>query len=289
LGSDLSVSPFSKGGYDYELNAGIYFYEPTDEPLPILVGTHRRPEYLKFTLNSILYSLQSRRQKVYVVLSGSDEETKQVVRNAIQHSPIHIEAVVSDNNLFYAWVNFIAKFFEVDKGVLFDEDVIVPENLKYYFPFWTSQFNYRLTTADIAALKISKENYTENTLKWLSKPVIDIPDTTKWYYSKTKTERPLPIGGMGMAITCDKHLRDFKAPQYGSSDSVFCGFSKNICIANVPLYHIGVNEIMDYPEYFKNKSYVYRNIDRHQTGTNLITGETKIIDMQLDWAEHKKL
>jgi len=44
---------------------------------------------------------------------------------------------------------------------------------------------------------------------------------------------------------------------------------------------------MDYPEYFKNKPYVYRNIDRHQTGTNLITGETKTIDMQLDWAEHK--
>jgi len=147
----VSVNPFSAG--DFHLHSGTYYFEPSVEPLPILIGTHRRPEYLKFTLNSVLYSLQSSKQRVYIVLSDSDEETKQVVRKAIQRSSIHIEAVVSENNLFYGWVNFIAKFFDVgDRAVLFDEDVIVPENLKYHFPFWTSQFNYRLTTADIAAL-----------------------------------------------------------------------------------------------------------------------------------------
>jgi len=94
---------------------------------------------------------------------------------------------------------------------------------------------------------------------------------------------------MGMAITCDKHLRNFKAPEYGSSDSAFCGFSRSICIANIPLYHIGVNEVMDYPEYYNNKPYVNRAVNRYQQGTNLITEESKTIDMQLDWSEHKNL
>lgn len=286
----ISANPFSELSYDYRVNSGTYLYEPKDEPLPILMGVHRRPEYLKFTLNSLLYSLQSKRQKLYIVLSDSDTETTEIIKNTIENSDIHVEAVVSNNNLFYGFVNFGAKFFGLNKKIiLFDEDVIVPENLKYHIPFWTSQFNYRATTADLVALKVSKENYTVGTLQWLPKPVITIPENNRWYYSKIKIANPLPIGGMGMAIECNKHLKDFKEPEYGTSDSEFCKNSRNICIANVAVYHIGVNEKMDYPAYYKNKPMVNRNVNRYQEGINLITGETKTIDMQLDWAEHKKL
>lgn len=295
-GEVISVSPFGEGLSNFIMRAKTRLFEPKIKPLPILIGSHRRPLYLGLTLRSLLYNIQSKNQKIYIVLSDPDTEIINTVSDIIKNSETDIQAVVSNNNLFYSWPNFGAKFFNLEKMILFDDDVILPENLKYHIPFWTSQFNYRSSTADLVAFKVSSDNYASGILepraallRWVSKPSVSIPKHIRWFYSKMEPDKEhLPIGGgMGMVIDGKRHLKNFADPQYISSDNHFCKQSRNICIANVTVYHIGSNEVMDFPSYNANKSNV-KNIDRYQEGINLITREIKSIDMKLDWVEHSK-
>ena len=296
-GEIISVSSFGGGLSNFIMGAKTSLFEPKIEPLPIIVGAHRRPLYLGLTLRSLLYNIQSKNQKIYIVLSDPDTQVINTVDEIIENSEIDIQVVASSNNLFYSWPNFGAKFFNLEKMILFDDDVILPGNLKYHVPYWTSQLNYRSSTADLVALRVSTDNYASGILepraalsRWASKPLVSIPKRNRWFYSKLDSDKEqLPIGGgMGMVIDSKKHLKNFAGPNYVSPDGHFCTHSRNICIANVTVYHIGSNEIMDFPAYSANKPNV-RNIDRHQEGTNLITKEIKSIDLKLDWTEHPRV
>jgi len=84
--------------YPFMINTVTSFYQPKQEPLPILLGTHQRPTYLQLTLNSLVYNLKDPRQKLYLVISQPDPETLKIV-NSFLKKYSYIQAVLVVNNL----------------------------------------------------------------------------------------------------------------------------------------------------------------------------------------------
>jgi len=283
-GEVISVNSTAPGDCGFILHQNIEHYQPQIDPLPILLGTHQRPLYFKLTLNSLLFNLKLPKQKIYIVLSQPDEETKNIALEALKFD--QVEVVLSENNLKYAFANFGAKFFNLSKFIHYEDDGILPENTRYHLPFWTCQLNHRSKTADLVTFRIFEGNWSSSFYRsafFLQSEQITILPDILWHYTKPSRKTITPIGGMGMVIDSQTMYKNFKPPSYNSSDHVIYFNAKIICLANVPIYHIGANYDMDYPLYNKKKENT--NVDKMQTGTNLRTRESKIIDLSKDWNE----
>ena len=289
-GEVISVNNSSKNGCSFNLNVFSSYKEPDIEPLPILIGLYKRPIYAQLTLNSLLHSLHSPRQRLFIVASQPSKEMEDIVTKILDTSPIKVEAVKCDVNLAYSFANFGSKYFGLKRFIHFEEDGVLPENVSYHMPYWTNQFNYRSTTCDFLSLKVSKQNYTAEFYKsemYHKGKIVDIPDKDLWHY--TRPPRPdeiIPIGGVGCVIDSEKMYKNFNPPEFCTTDQRIIMASKRICIANVPVYHIGANQEMDYPEYFASKR-VHKpfNLAQLQAGTDMRSGSKKIVDLGLDWCE----
>lgn len=290
-GEVISYNPTGSGSCNFRLNVGIYYHEPPHDPLPILVGIHSRPLYTQLTLNSLLHSLRHPKQQVYIVASQPDPECKQIIQNTLDTADVYVRAVISDNNLRYSFANFGSKFFNLPKFIHWEEDGILPENIEHYYPFWTCQFNYRSKTTDLLSLKVSNINYASEFYRselYNNKKELQIPKDEKWFYTKADNSKLIPIGGLGIVIDSDKMYKKFTAPDYCTHDHNIFHNSNNICIANVPVYHLGANQELDYRSYMDKKRSRQTSLVRHQIGTDMHTGETKQIDLGIDWADYNE-
>jgi len=288
-GEIISISPLASGTCDFQLNKGTYYQRPDYDPLPILIGIHSRPLYSELTLNSLLYNLHDD-QKVYIVASQPDPKCKEIIEKALKASPVETHAVITEKNLFYAFSNFGAKYFNLKKFIHFEEDAILPENIEYHIPFWTRQFNYRSTTTDLLSLRVSGINYSSEFFKspmYANGEILKIPDSSLWHYTRPDSSKITPIGGMGMVIDCPTMYKNFLPPNFCTSDHILYNASSSICIANVSVYHLGANQEMDYQEYFQSKRTGHAPVvERFQVGKDMRTGEEKRIDLAQDWGKH---
>lgn len=290
-GELISASTLAKEIVPFVAYRRVYFHQPNVSPLPILLGTHCRPEYFQLTLNSILYNCKQfiQPQKLYLVLSQPDSKTLQIVERLLQEAPIEIEAVLSENNLKYAFANFGSKFFKLEKFIHFEDDGILPENLHYHVPFWTNQLNYRSGTADLVGLKISEENWESSFYRcdvMYQNGRTNIPTNNLWHYEKQNFRKIMPFGGLGLVIDSAKAYRDFTAPNYCTSDTNIYKNAQSLCLLNTPVYHLGAHLKMDYPELAEKKRTIKNQmVEKFQLGKNLRTGETREIDLSLNWID----
>lgn len=285
-GEILSISTFGTGDCGFFSLQTIDYYNPKIEALPLLIGTHQRPIYFRLTLNSLLFNLKSPEQKIYIVLSDPDEETKNIALEAMKSSD-QIQVVISEKNLKFAFANFGSKFFKLSKFIHYEDDGIFPENVRYHIPFWTKQLNYRSTTTDLVSFRIFEGNWNSNFLNstfYHCSQHPKIPDSSLWHYTKTTPKTITPIGGMGMVINSETMYKGFVPPNFNNTDHSLYFESKTICIVNVPIYHIGANSEIDYPLYMKNKTNYA--VERMQTGTDLRTKESKTIDLAIDLKDY---
>lgn len=270
----------------FVLRAGSYYHEPSYDPLPILVAAHRRPIYFQLTLNALLHNTQlSARQKIYIVASHPDPETEAIVRKAVdQHSKV--EAVITRANLGYAYANFGSKFFDLDKFVHVEDDSILPENLHHKIPFWTSQLNYRSTTADYVSHRVSDINYEarfyRSDMMYRMKRMPTPPENVLWHYVRPEKLLMTPIGGQAAVIDAINNYKDFSEPDFCQTDHTLSHKIDLLCIVNVPVYHIGANQMMDYGDYTLQK-HSWGKPDQLQAGQSLRTGKTKVVDLGVDY------
>lgn len=283
----ISVSPFSQEPNAFVLKATSYLMQPTIEPLPILLGTHCRPEYLQLTLNSLFNCITDARQQVYIVASQPDERTVAIVERTLAiHS--NVNAVCSQENLKYSFANFGSKFFNLPHFVHFEDDGIVPDNINYHLPFWTSQLSYRSSTADIIAMRISEGNWaSEMYLCGMlnTKPLYKFDDQLWHYLKKRDAERyTVPLGGLGFVIKSKPMYKNFDPSMFATSDRIMFQEAKSLCLVNIPIYHVGANQKMDYPGYNMKKKNV--SVAQYQKGTDMRTKVEKTIDLAIDWSKH---
>ncbi|RJR09570.1 hypothetical protein C4588_04800 [Candidatus Parcubacteria bacterium] len=197
------------------------------------------------------------------------------------------EAVISQNNLKYSFANFGSKFFNLPTFIHFEDDGIIPDHINYTMPFWTSQLAHRAATADIIAMRVYEGNWaSEMYLCGMlnDKPLFRFTDQLWHYLKKADADKfTVPLGGLGFVIKSKSMYRDFKSDMYASSDRIIFQNAKSLCLLNLPIYHIGANQKMDYPGY--NLKKISASVERHQSGTDLRTGLQKTIDLALNWGE----
>jgi len=286
-GEVVSVNSTADGGCDFTLFQNIYYHVPDYEPLPILLGTHKRLTYLRLTMNSLLHTAAIPGQRIYIVASEPDAETLAYLQNLLINEQVTVDVVVSNVNLKYSFANFGAKFFSLRKFIHYEDDGIMPENVNYFMPYWTQQLHYRSTTADLVGFRVSESNWNSGFYRCdmftKSKP-LEIPNDTLWHYSKKNMQNITPLGGLATVINCETMMRGFDPPNYCTSDHILYVNSKIICIANVPIYHIGANQEIDYYSYSQDKKRLTKlGVDQFQEGRDLRTGITKKIDLANSW------
>lgn len=281
----VSVSPISSGSNTFVLKNASYLVKPSIPPLPILIGTHCRPNYFRFTMNSLLNSVSAdSEQKIYIVGSQPDVETSNIIEEIV-NSHSNVEAVICNKNLKYSFANFGSKFFGLANFIHFEDDGIIPDHIRHNVPYWTRQLAHRVTTSDVVAVRTFEGNWASEMYSCgilNDKPLYKFDDSLWHYLKKADAEKhTLPIGGLGFVINSEKMYRNFDTKKYATSDSAIIAESKSLCILNIPIYHIGANQKMDYKEYIYKKIDV--SVDREQLGKNLRTGEERAVDLSADW------
>jgi hypothetical protein len=283
-GEILCVNPGAGGEHAFVADSSFYYKKPLCSPLPIMIVTHRRPAYLKLALNSIFYSCKHiENQKLYIIASNPDEDTESMIRTCVENN-INVEGVITDNNLGYTISNFGSKFFKLKKFIHFEDDGILPESLHYQIPYWTQQLNYRSTTAEFVAFRISEYNKTASLSRaeQAQDPKFQYLDYPELWNYVTPKETQLPaVSGLGLVIDSEKMYRDYEKSSYQTDLGIYRE-SKSACILNVPIYHIGANQLMD----FGGKASPPKEVDKMQKGVNIRTGETREIDLSIDWISH---
>ena len=280
-----------RGGYDFTLTANSKKYVPSQAPLPIMISTSYRAAYLQLTLNSLFYNLKSPGQKIYIIASNPSNEVMDVINSALKNTSVEVNAAIVKNSLIFSGTNFGSKFFDVEKFIIWDDDVILPPCYDYLVPFWTQQVNYRMSTADFVAFRVGGWNTRLSFLKCrvvsplvLGEMPLPPPLEANWHYHNIdlNDRRLFSMGTLGMS---GRHmLSGYTPPIYYKADMNYYTTSKTACLLNIPAYHMGFNQEMDYPDFNKH---IPKNpmLARFQTGTDLRSGVKKTVDMAANWKE----
>lgn len=253
--------------------------EPEIEPLPILLVTHRRPALLKQSLMSLLYSIQSSRQKIYILASAPDEETIKTLKYLIATDHRITEVAISQDNLGYAVGNCGIKTFDLPEFIHFEDDFILPEHTRHLFPFWTQQFRLRLADADLVSFRVSTDNMPIETLN-----LYDISEKFKkftlgqWNYYSVEPKDSPPISGNGLYINSNKLYSKIEPPYYYQSDMAWYQQCKTICLANVCVYHTGANFHINQDRTSHARTEPIRPPQKVEVRF-LKSGKTKVIDL----------
>lgn len=271
----ISVNPKTGSQAYFVANCRNTYYCPMISPLPIIVGLHQRLEYSKLTLNSLLYSLgEESQQKIYLVLSQTSPGVKAWVTEILNRHP-QIEAVACDENLGFSLFKWGCRYWDLNSFIHWEDDGILPEATRYLLPYWTRQMAYRATTADFTGFRVSEENQTA----WLQRQRLYRTNSTYltfdpesiWsYFVSQPTDLP-PISGNGLVIDAN---RDYQGAEH-TSDLALYRKARSVCLANIPVYHIGANHAMDYGE----KPRAPIAAQKSYRGVNLRTQEIRVISL----------
>jgi hypothetical protein len=209
---------------------------------PIFVTTHNRFEYFKMTFEHLIYSLQFP-YKIKVFCNGSTEEYRnKIIDYVTSHENIHdIELVYSVDNVNLGAANSLIKFFDRPENVvLMEDDVIIPQLTRYFFPNWPVEFCSRLSNHDIVGFICENHNRPLDHT-WPCPPLIK---QGGWY--EGSNHKILPIMGQCIAIKSSRYL-DHILPNihYCATDEALMKASVSHCAPWLRPYHIGWNQKID--------------------------------------------
>jgi len=280
----ISVNPASKAVTEFNLNDRTYLHNPSIEPLPILLGTHQRPLYLELTLNSLIYNTKHiPDQKIYIVASAPDDKTKEIITRFMSDNE-NINTVLVEENIGYGLTNFGAKFYKLKKFIHFEDDGILPDSTCHLLPYWTKQLNYRTQTAGLVGFRISEQNRCAYLHTQREKHLEDYRDLSFtgaiWNYFTPQPNDLPPISGLGLVIDSNTMYRDFKRIGTFQTDLNLYNNSDSVCIIDIPVYHLGANQKMDYG------LKATPAIKQHYIGMDLKSRITQQIDLLRDWSEY---
>jgi len=237
--------------------------KPQYEQVPIFVLAHNRPEYLKLTLNSLLYSTEDlENRKIVVILNDATTEVRNLCFSYLDRD---LEFLEISPNAKFAALNVALQVYKPKKFIYCEDDVIFPETTRNYFPQWVTQFASRLHQFDMVAWHYGVENV--NVIYGLQR--LNLNDHSRWLHVD---EHPgLTIGGQCFCTTYDYYSKvATKENDWTPTDKLL--FQGKSYSPSLRLYHLGANHRMDYPNKIIDGSTFRVTSDRY-TAKKLLTGE----------------
>lgn len=129
------------GSYPFNTNQEIT-EKPPKSPVPdIYMVAHSREDYLKFTLNSLLYSFKNlvKKPTLKIFMNTPTQELFNTVVKYQQENE-NIEWYKSDVNLRWKSIRTLMDYFEPEIFTYAEEDFILPPEVTTEYPYWPQQF-----------------------------------------------------------------------------------------------------------------------------------------------------
>lgn len=238
---DEASFPFNVENYHFEWQKPQI--EESEIPR-ILLYTYNRPEYLKLTLNSLVYSLNGDEGiPLTILLNDSPPETKRVAAWFLEKYSFVDVLEVTPNSKLSALNVGIQWYYQKEKAlrqnlIICEDDFILPTAAREFFPWWVYQFMARLRKLELVGWSCQPENSPE----WY--PTTPFKgERCDWVYEDLQVY----LQNLAMKtkyyiqnVTCTNH-HHFSAP-----DTLLHGNSKGTCTPGTRGYHIGWNQIMDF-------------------------------------------
>lgn len=260
-------------------NFPVIYKCPDHSPIPILIYTHKRSEYLRFSLNSLFYSLGDDISELAIFMSDPSKEVEDIVKEKLKKYP-SITVFRSQNNIACAAINAFLQIRKPDKFIIFEEDYILPQYTKFMVPYWPRRFSYLLERFETVNFRTSIENqhfgFYRGNLKEKDRQT-NFRFKPQWITDKTQE---LHITGNGFASNA-KFYASFgdNPPFYISGDGHVIKNAKDVCVCNIHGYHIGWNQEMDGYVSISNKNR-FPNPDPIQKIIDCKTEKEYIIDLR---------
>lgn len=224
-------------------NTVIYYYKPKIKETPIIIVGHKRFEYFKLALNSVLFSLQPGENTP--ILIGLSETTEEYRNYCLEKSKIHrnIKVFETLDNSYLTIINLILQKEKIDNFIIIEEDYILPQHTKFLYPFWTKQYSNLLQDFDLVTQLTDLSNLPYDFFNPLMKKEkeFNLIHHANYFINKNLS----CIGsGMGMKTSWyQKLLKD--SPDSAIGDGYIKQRSRKTVQINIQGYHIGWNQEMD--------------------------------------------
>lgn len=225
---------------------------PVTPPHIILIG-HNREDYLRLTLNSLLFSLAENVSLVPLTLALVSPSSR-VVDVAKQFKLLHphIQMLRIEDNTHMATPRFVIKYLETcdifpESILVMEDDFILPSTAKIHYHNWPWWFALRLQHSDLVAWIPSLENCPEAVQKHINRHKLNITrnsDGSRWL-SKTNNFN-LAAGGSAVAVKTETYAICTQRSAFGYPvDTELEALAANISGPTLFGYHIGWNQEQD--------------------------------------------
>jgi hypothetical protein len=140
--------------YTFLVNVKKVVSKPNVEAPRIFITSHNRHQYLEMTLNSLFFSIGSS-VPVTLLLNDATENVKAVARKV---SRSNFEVLEIEKNCFYSSVNLAVQWYKPDSFIICEDDFILPQTAKEFYPDWEYHFIRRLSQVDMVGWSPSIDN-----------------------------------------------------------------------------------------------------------------------------------
>lgn len=236
----ISKMPSSEGSAFFLSAAVVYHEKPACKPAPILMVAHNRTEYFKLSLNSLIHSLFfSSDTPIHIMLSKPNDSIRDVAFAAQSYYP-NLYLYESVNNIGLGGFNILLQYLKPEKFIMYEEDFILPQSVKFTMPYWPHIFTDRLDYLDLVAFSTSLENLPENFYSDLKEQAAKKIFQYGWNISGHAI-------GSTMATTLKNYLKasSKNGPYHVTPDGNLLKLPL-VSINSITGYHIGWNQEMDY-------------------------------------------
>jgi hypothetical protein len=237
----ISCNPTSKNLTSFIAAKRSDVYQPKIKPLPVLVVARQKSIYFKLTVNSILHNTKGiPDQEIYILADSSNREVETEILELLERDLITGAKIMPD--LDSTAVILGSKYFNLGKFIYIEGGTILPDSLHHVLPCWTRQLNYRSTTAELVAFRISDQNRCKGA--WiedehrLGKYITpNFEEGKLWNYIESANNHLSPVG---RALVIDSKK---VAPNQHIQRLYYK--AKSVCVVNIPLYNMEANKEMD--------------------------------------------
>jgi len=272
----------------YKNEAGFYLNDfpvkiekPVKESIPIVLYTHKRLDYLRLSLNSLLYSLwYDDLSNLTIFMSDPTPDLESYVLEVSQKYP-SISVYKSLNNVGVAALNMYLQIVRPERFVIFEEDFILPQYVRHILPYWNRQFNYLLDTYDTVNFQTSIENQCFDLFisrtETVKRPTV-FSYSPAWETNKS-TESHITGNGFAVKTKFYASCGVDNPPHYLRGDGYVLSKAEKICVSGIHGYHIGWNQEMDgYPRIGDWSR--FPTPDQIQKAVNCRTGQEYTVNLE---------
>lgn len=206
-------------------------------PVSVYTVAHNRPEYLKLSLNSLIYSCSTKIPDIHILMSNPTPQVKDVCLTFHEMFRDKIKLYETKTNVALGGYNILMQLVGEKLFTIYEDDYILPASVRDYIPNWSGRFRDRLERKEtgICSFECSVDNVPLHYTDYFSTRNPKIDHFVNFYSKESKQ-----VIGTPLTTSLEIYTKNLVAPYYICPDGyLFSNFSSQLI--DLKGYHIGWN------------------------------------------------